>query len=253
MADTPNEPPPSSVEAVILISAETEWRVVRAHFPDSEAQSSPFGEWFAISLAVAGEAMPVVFVQGGWGKIAAAASTQYAIGRWSPALVVNLGTCGGFAGLIERGEIVLAERTVVYDIIERMGDPDAAIAAYTTDLDLGWLGEGDPHPVRRGPLVSGDADLDPASIATLHARFGAVAGDWESGAIAHIAARNGVRCLILRGVSDLVSATGGEAYDGTMQTFSEGATLVLGGLLEKLPGWLARARTSPPPLRRPLS
>jgi adenosylhomocysteine nucleosidase len=227
---------------VVLISAESEWRAVRSAFPAGIARPSPFGEWFAVPLEVAGEALPVVFAQGGWGKIAAAASTQYAIDRWSPSLVVNLGTCGGFAGLIERGEVVLAERTVVYDIIERMGDPDAAIAAYTTDLDLTWLGDDLPQPVRRGLLVSGDADLDPAGIAALHARFGAIAGDWESGAIAHITARNGVRCLILRGVSDLVSDAGGEAYDGTMRAFAAGASVVMAGLLRGLSGWLARAR-----------
>ncbi|MFN8541927.1 MAG: 5'-methylthioadenosine/S-adenosylhomocysteine nucleosidase [Thermomicrobiales bacterium] len=179
----------------------------------STPHPSPFGEWFAVSLEVAEARCRSSSRRAG--KIAAAASTQYAIDRWAPPLVVNLGTCGGFHELIERGTIVLAERTVVYDIIERMGDPEAAIAAYATDLDLAWLGDDLPHPVRRGLLVSGDADLDPAPITDLHTRFGAVAGDWESGAIAHIAARNNVRCLILRGVSDLVSADGGEAYDGT--------------------------------------
>ena len=48
------------------------------------------------------------------------------IGRWCPDLLVNLGTGGGFAGLIVPGEIVLADRTVVYDIVDQMGDPDEA-------------------------------------------------------------------------------------------------------------------------------
>ena len=39
--------------------------------------------------------------------------------------------------------------------------------------------------------------------------------DWESGAIAWVAARNQTRCLILRGVTDLVGEAGDEAYDGT--------------------------------------
>jgi adenosylhomocysteine nucleosidase len=246
MPVAPNDPTtataPDGCEAVILISAASEWRAVLAFFPGSTPQQSPFGEWLAVSLEVTGRATRIVFLQGGWGKIAAAASTQYAIDRWAPPLLVNLGTCGGFAGLIERGAIVLAERTVVYDIIERMGDPEAAIAAYATDLELTWLGDDYPQPVRRGLLVSGDADLDPVAIVGLHARFGAVAGDWESGAIAYIAARNGVRCLILRGVSDLVSDAGGEAYDGTLQAFGEGAGAVMGSLLLALPDWLALAR-----------
>ncbi|RPI83169.1 MAG: hypothetical protein EHM41_16570 [Chloroflexi bacterium] len=45
------------------------------------------------------------------GKISAAASTQYIIDRWNPDLLINLGTCGGFEGCIERGAVVLVEKT----------------------------------------------------------------------------------------------------------------------------------------------
>ena len=232
---------PDQCAIVILISAETEWLAVRSHLPVYSVQTSPFGEWFAATLASDEETLPVVFLHGGWGKIAAAASTQYAIDRWAPTLLVNLGTCGGFAGLVEKGTIILAERTVVYDIVERMGDPEAAIRAFATNIDLVWLPGPYPHPVRRGLLVSADADLDPAEVANLHRRYGAVAGDWESGAIAYVAARNGVRCLILRGVSDLVDSAGGEAYTGDTQVFVVGATALMGRLLQMLPAWLAQA------------
>jgi len=56
-----------------------------------------------------------------------------------PRLIVNLGTCGGIAGQVQVGETILAERTIVYDIIEQMTDPDDAIQHYATDLDLSWL------------------------------------------------------------------------------------------------------------------
>src|SRR4051812_14212111 len=139
-------PETGSGAVVVLISASAEWQAVRAHFP-AAFQASPFGEWIAVSLEIGRRQVPVVFLHGGWGKIAAAASTQYAIDRWSPAILVNLGTCGGFAGHVGKGEIVLAERTIVYDIVERMGDADAAIAWYTTELNLAWLGDEHPQPV----------------------------------------------------------------------------------------------------------
>jgi nucleoside phosphorylase len=68
----------------------------------------------------------VLFFWGGWGKIAAAGSTQYVIDRWRPQLLVNLGTCGGFDGAIERDMVVLAIKTVVYDIVEQMGHHEDA-------------------------------------------------------------------------------------------------------------------------------
>lgn len=227
--------------AVVAISANAEWRVVRDLYPGVEIQYTPYGECFEMTLT----GRQVVFMHGGWGKIAAAASTQYALAVWKPALLINLGTCGGFADLREqpigRGEVVLVERTLVYDIIEQMGDPEGALRHYATDLDLSWLREPLPHPVRRGLLVSADRDICLPDIPMLIERFGAAAADWESGAIAWVATRNGVRCLILRGVSDLVGAGGGEAY-GAIEVFHEGTRLVMEQLLSALPAWLECAR-----------
>jgi adenosylhomocysteine nucleosidase len=226
---------------VVLISAGAEWRAVRALFTHCSPQPSPYGEWFGAEIDLGARREPVVCFHGGWGKIAAAGSTQYAIDRWSPALLVNLGTCGGFEGEIERGAIVLAERTLVYDIIEQMSDPQAAIAHYATEIDLSWLREPYPQAVVRTLLVSADRDLIADDLPQLKAQYGAVAGDWESGAIAFVAQRNHTRCLILRGVSDLVGEHGGEAYDGNSHVFNDNARAIMAQLVRALPGWLALA------------
>jgi adenosylhomocysteine nucleosidase len=229
---------------VVLISANSEWRAVTARFSGSARLASPFE---SLQTCLAGR--DVIFLHGGWGKISASASTQYAIDRFDPAVLINLGTCGGFAGQVERGQILLVTETLVYDVIERMSDPQQALDFYTTRLDLSWLAqpqgveppgaERNPQAVRPARLVSADQDLDPAMIAVLTERFGAVAADWESGAIAWTAARSGVRCLILRGVSDLVGSSGGEAY-GEPEVFHTGTQQVMDTLLDALPGWLAR-------------
>ena len=239
---------PPHTSTVVIVSANGEWQAVRSLFPRIEAQSSPLGEWFTVSLPGGTDTRPVLFFHGGWGKIAAAASAQYVIGRWQPDVLINLGTCGGFAGLIEPGEVVLAERTVVYDILEQMGDPDEAVAHYATDLNLDWLGDDYPHPVRRTLLVSADRDLVREEIQGLAARFGAVAGDWESGAIAWVAARHGTRCLILRGVTDLVSDASGDAYEGNLHVWIAATQGMMHTLVEQLPAWIdraAQARSSP--------
>jgi adenosylhomocysteine nucleosidase len=219
--------------AVIIISANTEWRVAREYYPEAQTQRSPFGEWFEYEL----DERTLIFLHGGWGKIAAAASAQYAIDRWSPGLLVNLGTCGGFLGCIERGALLLVERTLVYDIIEQMGDPQEAIDHFSVNLDLSWLREPLPQAVRRSQLVSADRDICPADIPLLVERYNAIAGDWESGAIAWVASRSRTRCLILRGVSDLVGAEGGEAYTA-QEVFHSGARAVMLPLLQALPAWL---------------
>lgn len=216
----------------MLISADAEWRAVCRLFPQAHRLASPFGEYFATGVGD----KSYLFFQGGWGKIAAAASTQYVIDRWRPKLLVNLGTCGGFEGRIGQGEILLVEKTIVYDITEQMGEAQQAIQHYTTEIDLSWLSEPYPLAVRRTLLVSGDRDLLAEETPTLAERYAAVAGDWESAAIAWTARRNRTPVLILRGVTDLVGSAGSQAY-GNLALFEAAAGEILGQLIRALPDW----------------
>lgn len=233
-------PAAKKVDFVVLISANAEWRPTRALFPDAAFGESPFGEWFSRVLEVNGRKKEVIFFHGGWGKTSAAASTQYVIDRWSPKLLVNLGTCGGFEGEVEPGETILVDRTLIYDIVEQMGDSSEAIDEYSADIDLSWLAEPFPMPVRRSLLVSADRDIVPAEIPKLKAEYSAVAGDWESGAIAWVAARNGSRLLILRTVSDVVGDKGSTAY-GDFELFERRTREIMKRLVDSLPAWLAKA------------
>lgn len=224
---------------VVIISANAEWREVRKYFPAAKISRSPFGEYFEIPIG----RERVLFFHGGWGKISAAATAQHVIDRWKPAVLLNLGTCGGIAGRIERYVILLVEKTVVYDIVEMMGDSKEAIDFYSTAIDLKWLRGPLPEGVQRGHLVSADRDLAPGEIANLRDRYGAIAADWESGAIAWVASRNNTRVMILRGVTDLVNPAGGEAYGGT-GVFEQGTAVVMKKLLDGLPVWLDWIRKS---------
>ena len=235
------------MKAVVIISAGAEWRAVKELFPDLEIQHSPYGEFARLPRGWLTAPDPVTLFHGGWGKISAAATAQYVIDHFQPDLLANLGTCGGFDGRIETGATMLVERTLVYDIIEQMGDGAEAIAHYTTDIDLSWLkvgkrlpggdGEGE-HPIVRGLLVSADRDILAGDIPMLIEKYNAVAADWESGAIAWVAKKNKVRLLILRGVTDLVGSDGGEAY-GRIEIFRERTKTVMRALFQQLPFWLA--------------
>jgi adenosylhomocysteine nucleosidase len=220
-----------AMKTVVLISAVAEWNAVRPLFPDATILQFPFGEYFDIRL----QDEQLTFFHSGWGKISSAGSMQYVIDKHSPDLIVNLGTCGGFAGVVEQGEIILVDKTYVYDIVELMGDLDI-VSYYGSSLDLSWLAEPYPFPARRGMIASADSDLPPAKIRFLQS-MGAIAADWESAALAWVAQRNGARLLILRGVSDIVSEEGGEAYDN-IEVFNERARGIMQQLVEQLPEWL---------------
>ena len=135
---------------------------------------------------------------------------------------------------------MLVERTLVYDIIEQMGDAAAAIAHYTTEIDLSWLQEPFSITVQGLLLVSADRDLIAEEIPRLKDEFGVIAGDWELGVIAHVDTRNQIRCLILRGVTDLVGSESGEAY-GNINVFAERAKTIMTMLVDSLTDWMAKA------------
>lgn len=225
---------PKTVDVVlVIISAECEWRVVENFYPGWKLDESPFGRWFWMEV----NTHQVIFFHGGWGKIGAAASAQYAIDRWNPTALINLGTCGGFEGRIEHGQVVLAKETFIYDIHEQMGDSDEALDHYHTIIDLSWLKTPYPQSVLVQDLISADRDIIAADIPSLISFYDAVAADWESGAIAWVAKKNSLRCLILRAVTDLVGIKGGEAY-GNIEFFQDNTQIMMARLLESLPEWL---------------
>jgi adenosylhomocysteine nucleosidase len=227
------------MKVVVLISASAEWEGVKPLFPDIQIQNSAFGESMDLTLGALRQAQDgawhLTLYHSGWGKIASAAMMQYVIHTHAPDLVVNLGTCGGFAGVVEQGDVVLVEKTFVYDIVELMGDLDIS-TYYASSLDLSWLPQPYPHPVRRGTLASADSDLPPDKIAFLR-EHGAIAADWESAALAWVARKNNTRLLILRAVSDIVSEHGGEAYNN-IEIFNQRAKEIMKQLFAQLPDWL---------------
>jgi adenosylhomocysteine nucleosidase len=219
------------MKTAILVSASSEWGGVMPLFPKAGVQNYPYGEMFDAVV----DGFPLAFFHTGWGKTSSAGALQFILDRHSPDLVVNLGTCGGFEGGAKVGEVVLVERTVIYDIIELMDSEDVT-EYYASSLDLSWLADLDPYPTRRGLIASAEGDLLPEKIALLQS-LGAIAADWESATLAWVARKNQARLLILRAVSDMVSAQGGEVY-GDMGSYRERAAAIMKMLVGQLPGWL---------------
>ncbi len=221
------------MKIVVVVSANGEWQALKTLMPKALPERTIFGECFDGQL----ERWPVTFFQGGWGKVSAAASAQYVIDQLHPDLLINIGTCGGFEGRIEQGIVILVERTIIYDIVEQMTDPQEAIQHYSSEIDLSWLPRITPSPVLRGLLVSADRDIAREDIPMLISKYDAMAADWESGAIAWVAQKNHQRLLILRAVSDLVGEGGDEVY-GEYQEFADRAREIMRRLIEVLPKWL---------------
>lgn len=194
----------------VLVSANGEWEAVKAILQPSMLQQSLLGAYFQTEL----DGQPCLFFHSGWGKIATGASTQFVIDKYQPELIINIGTCGGFSGLSKVGEILLITETLIYDIVERMGDSVAALNHYRTTNDTSWITNPLPAGTRRARIASADQDIDYKSFDLLTKTHQAAAADWETGAFAWVAAQNHAPWLALRAVSDLVSPQRSETDNG---------------------------------------
>ncbi len=90
------------MKVVVIVSAIAEWNAVKEIYPHLEITQSPYGESSILKLD---DWEPALF-HSGWGKIASAGVIQYVIDTYHPELIVNLGTCGGFEGLVNLDEVV---------------------------------------------------------------------------------------------------------------------------------------------------
>jgi adenosylhomocysteine nucleosidase len=212
----------------VIVAANAEWDAVKPMFAGAFLEHSPCGEYFFAETA----GHRIVFFHGGWGKVAAAASTQYIIDRFKPEYLMNLGTCGGINGRVQRFDLVAAERTVIYDIYEAMEDSSLGLAHYTTEMEVP---AGLPSAILRTTIYSADRDLTPRHLLEMEARHHPAVVDWESGAIAWVARRNQTRVLILRGVTDLVDLDLETAEaEGNLQLYRENARRVMADLIGSL-------------------
>jgi adenosylhomocysteine nucleosidase len=216
-----------------VISAGSEWRAVKSllSIPSNEVQLTPFGEYFLYQHKYFG--IEVKFFHQGYGKVAAASATQYVIDNHQPNLIINLGTCGGFSGRTVQGELFLVEKTIIYDVLDSMGFQYESIKNYTTSLDLSKYPLKCLSRMRKVLMLTADRDIVPEQVPSLIKNFDGVVGDWESGAIAWVCDKNKTDILIIRGVSDLVSETDGQAYDEDGTFFKEACTKIMELLLRK--------------------
>jgi len=217
----------------VLISANGEWQAVKKRLLPVVLHNSPLGEWFLTDI----DGVRLIFFHSGWGKTHSAASAQFVIDTFKPKVIINLGTCGGLVGFAEVGDIFLVTSTVMYDIFERMGNQFQASQFYSTRLDTSWLPNDLPAKTRRAPIASADQDIDKENFNLLTQEFGVPSADWESAAIAWVANKHSTRCLILRGVSDLISPTLSET-DGNNALWHNRSEQIMEKLLLDLPFYL---------------
>jgi len=178
------------------------------------------------------DGIEVVLVESGIGKVNVAAVTTELILTHRPAVILFTGVAGGLDPHLGVGDVVVGERTIQHDAgvlnderiethqaghipffnpTDRLGYTpserllDAARQA-TRNIDLQPVMDRSPT-IRFGTILTGDQFVAcVSSRRRLHDEFGGHAVEMEGAAVAQVAERFDVDCLVIRALSDLAGA-----------------------------------------------
>lgn len=155
----------------------------------------------------------VVIGMAGVGKVNAAMCAQTLILKYAPSLIVNSGVAGSLSKRLDIGDIAVGTGVVEHDFdTTAVGDPPAFFNETNGEpfpcdeaAAKAILKAAEEEGVHAVPakLASGDQFISDADTkARLVRMFGAEACEMEAGAIAHVCHNNGVKCAVIRAISD---------------------------------------------------
>ncbi len=154
-----------------------------------------------------------VIAVAGVGKVNAAMCTEAMILKYAPDLIINSGVAGSLSPNLGIGDIAVGTGVVEHDFdTTAFGEPlgfftDLGVDFFPCDENVvtGILRAAEKVGVsaRRAKIASGDQFISDGAVkARLVQTFGAEACEMESGAIAHVCFSNGVKCAVIRAISD---------------------------------------------------
>lgn len=182
----------------------------------------------AVARGVLGGAR-VVACTAGMGTVNAAAATQHLLSRYEASTVIFSGIAGGLNPALHINDVVIGERLRYLDtdtalvaestpgLEEFASSPELVDVAEAVLLEQEFIdaaacpaAPGDDAPrFMRGTIATGDRFITGALRDAVVEQTGADCAEMEGAAVAHIAAKNGARCLVLRAISDNCD----ESYD----------------------------------------
>lgn len=168
----------------------------------------------------------VIVVQSGIGKVNMAMCAQILADLYGADCLINTGVAGALDPRLTVGDIVIAEDTVQHDMdATAFGDPLGQVPrmdtwAFPADKELAALAFAVNEKVNpgvhayMGRVVSGDQFIgDGAKKADLVKNFNGTCCEMEGAAMAQVAYRNALPCLILRAISDQADGNALVSYE----------------------------------------
>ncbi|WP_035398605.1 permease [Exiguobacterium sp. OS-77] len=182
---------------MIGISIATKWEfdATLAYFRVSpeERIAYPYGEYFTREM----NGKTLLFYSTGVRKVNGIGANQYMILRFTLTKVIVAGTCAGIDPRFDVLDIIVPAQAVQYDCTVKEIEP-LLKPSFIVDLDLAKYGE-DFHT---GTIGTADRAVVMWRDYIELRDNGLTIADTEAGAIAYICQKNGIECIIIKGISD---------------------------------------------------
>lgn len=188
----------------------------------------------------------VFLVQSGIGKVASALAASLLIHQFSPDLVINTGSAGGFDPELNIGDIVIADALMYHDVdvshfgYERgqvpsmpkhyVADSTARSAAYEAAQQLQDI------RVEIGLICSGDSFIgsDEAAAEIRNAFPNMKAVEMEGASIAQACHMMNTPCVVIRSLSDIAGKTSTVSFESYLEQAAKHSAMLVIGMIERL-------------------
>ncbi len=230
---------PSGKKRIGLIVA-IEMDAIFKHYKTWKELETPPG--FSLFL-VQRDTYDIYILQAGMGEIAASSGVQYLIAKCNVSYIVNFGVVGGLTADMKKQKICLVDRVVhyKYDCSEFLdmviGQVDGHDSIYLrTSESLVKSAMAALEDISLVTCCSGDKFISTAEEKQyLHETFGGDICDMESAGIVLTCEANGVRCLLMKAVSDGLS-DGAEGFFNELQSASLKCLVATDTIMEHIAG-----------------
>ena len=176
----------------------------------------------------------VVFVQSGIGKVNAAITATLLIEKFKVSEVIFSGVAGALDERLKVGDVVIGCDIVQHDV-------DATAFGYKMKE---WAFESDKklvekaqnisdfdHHIFFGRILTGDQFVSKKDVKIqLGKNFEALCVDMESGAVAQVCTRLGIKFLIIRSISDSITDESNMEYETFVKLAAKNSTKILKNL-----------------------
>lgn len=179
----------------ISIATKWEWDATLEYYGMNleQCERYPYGEFFFYSIC----GKEVVFYSTGVRKVNGIGANQYMISKYNLEKVIVVGTCAGIDDKYQNLDIFVPNKAVQYDCTVKEIEPlikssfivDIDLSKYEGNYNTGVIGTADKAVVMWKDYL----ELKENSITI---------ADTEAGAIAYFCKKNGVECIIIKGISD---------------------------------------------------